>query len=96
MVSVVRGVRIVIVVLGVLCLAPYPARGQTASVPVGDDPVLQALIAEAMARNPDLHAAQSAIAAAQTATERARALPDPMVSVTYTNDGWAPTLAACR
>ena len=87
-------VVIVIVVLGVLCLAPYPARGQTASVPVGDDPVLQALIAEAMARNPDLRAAQSAIAAAQTATERARALPDPMVSITYTNDGWAPSLGS--
>ena len=94
MVSVVRGVRIVIVVLGVLCLAPYPARGQTAAVPAEDDLVLRALIAEAMARNPDLHAAQSAIAAAQTATERARALPDPMVSVTYTNDGWAPTLGS--
>ncbi len=54
--------------------------------------MLESLIAEALARNPDLHAAQSAIAAAQTSTERARALPDPMVSVTYTNDGWAPSL----
>ena len=55
---------------------------------------MQALIDEALARNPDLRAAQSAIAAAQTATERARALPDPMVSITYTNDGWAPSLGS--
>ena len=34
------------------------------------------------------------ISAAQTATERARALPDPMVSMTYTNDGWAPSLGS--
>ena len=73
---------------------PGPARGQSAAVAPEDDPVLQALIAEALARNPDLHAAQSAIAAAQTATERARALPDPMVSMTYTNDGWAPSLGS--
>ena len=75
-----------------LYLAPSLASGQSASEQAGDDTVLQSLIAEALARNPDLHAAQSAIAAAQTSTERARALPDPMVSVTYTNDGWAPSL----
>jgi hypothetical protein len=64
---------------------PCPGRhGQ--EPPSGDDPVLRRS-SEALARNPDLHAAQSAVAAAQLATERARVLPDPMVSVTYTNDG---------
>jgi outer membrane protein TolC len=77
-----------------LCLVPCPVHGQTDAVPVDNDPFLQALIDEALARNPDLHAAQSAISAAQASTERARALPDPMVSVTYTNDGWAPTLGS--
>ena len=91
MVSVFRHTLVVIACLCALGLLPAPARGQ-ATAAAEDDPLLQALIDEALVRNPDLHAAQSAIAAARTATERARALPDPMVSVTYTNDGWAPTL----
>ena len=94
MVSVLRRLFVVTVSLVAICLAPGPAHGQEAAAPVEDDAVLQALIAEALARNPDLHAAQSAISAAQTSTESARALPDPMVSVTYTNDGWAPTLGS--
>jgi len=93
MVSVFRHKLLVIACVCALGLLPAPARGQ-ATAAREDDPVLQALIDEALARNPDLHAAQSAIAAAQTATERARALPDPMVSVTYTNDGWAPSLGS--
>ena len=94
MVSVFRRMLVVIGSLCALGLVPGSARGQTAALPPENDPVLQALIEEALARSPDLHAAQSAISAAQTATERARALPDPMVSMTYTNDGWAPTLGS--
>jgi outer membrane protein TolC len=82
------------IVLGVLVVATGVAWGQTASVPAEDDAVLQALVAEALARNPDLHAVQSAIAAAQTRTVAAQARPDPMVSMTYTNDGWAPSLGS--
>jgi outer membrane protein TolC len=93
MVSVFRHPLLVIACLCALGLLPGPARGQAIAA-AEDDPLLQALIDEALARNPDLHAAQSAIAAARTATERARALPDPMVSVTYTNDGWAPSLGS--
>ncbi len=92
MLSVLHRTIIAALSLGTLYLAPSPASGQSAAGHGGDDPVLESLIAEALARNPDLHAAQSAIAAAQTSPERARALPDPMVSVTYTNDGWAPSL----
>ena len=94
MVSVFRHTFVVMASLCALVLVPGPARGQSAAVPPENDPLLQALIEEALARNPDLHAAQSAISAAQTATERARALPDPMVSMTYTNDGWAPSLGS--
>ena len=83
-----------IVVFGMLAVATGVVRGQTASAPAEDDAVLQALLAEALARNPDLHAAQSAIAAAQTRTVAAQARPDPMVSMTYTNDGWAPSLGS--
>jgi len=93
MVSVFRRTLLVVACLCALVLVPGPARGQAIAA-AEDDPVLQALIEEALARSPDLHAAQSAISAAQTATERARALPDPMVSMTYTNDGWAPSLGS--
>jgi outer membrane protein TolC len=93
MLSVFRQTLLVIVCLCALGLLPTPARGQSAT-PAVEDPLLQALIDEALARNPDLRAAQSAISAAQTATARARALPDPMVSMTYTNDGWAPSLGS--
>jgi len=86
--------RLAIVVLGTLVVATGVARGQTASAPAEEDAVLQALVAEALARNPDLHAVQSAIAAAQTRTVAAQARPDPMVSMTYTNDGWAPSLGS--
>jgi outer membrane protein, heavy metal efflux system len=68
------------------------AFAQPAPGPARDDPVLQALVAEALARNPDLQAASSAIGAARTRVELAKARPDPMVSMTYTNDGWAPSL----
>ena len=90
--SVLHRTFIVALTLGALYLAPSLAFGQSASGQAGDDPVLESLLAEALARSPDLHAAASAIAAAQTSTDRARALPDPMVSVSYTNDGWAPSL----
>jgi len=92
MLSVFRRTLVLFAGLGAFCFMPVPAHGQAAAVPVEDDPVLQALIEEALARSPDLHAAQSVISAARAATERARALPDPMVSMTYTNDGWAPSL----
>ena len=65
MVSVLHRTFVVALSLGALYLAPSQAFGQSASGQAGDDPVLESLIAEALARNPDLHAAQSAIAAAQ-------------------------------
>ena len=33
-------------------------------------------------------------AAARSRPAQARSLPDPMLSVGYTNDGWAPSLGA--
>jgi outer membrane protein TolC len=70
------------------------AAGQNARPQPGDDPVLQALIAEALARNPEVAAAEAAIKAAHARPGQASALPDPMVSMTYTNDGWAPSLGS--
>jgi len=57
-----------------------------------EDAGLLALVEEALARNPDVLAMQEAVAAARTRPEQVRALPDPMLSVAFTNDGWSPTL----
>jgi outer membrane protein TolC len=57
-----------------------------------EDHGLLALVEEALARNPDVLAMQEAVAAARTRPEQVRALPDPMLSVAFTNDGWSPTL----
>ncbi len=79
--------------LGMLALTAVdpPAAAQEPKAPP-PDPVLEALVSEALARNPDLMAAQASIAAARQRPEQASALPDPMVSMAYTNDGWAPSL----
>ncbi len=75
-----------------LVLAGSAVRAQDQTKPIPDDPVLQALVNEALDRNPDLLVARAVIAAARTRPEQARALPDPMVSMSYTNDGWVPSL----
>lgn len=58
------------------------------------DPALEALVAEALARSPELQAAGYSLAAAREGPEQAAALPDPMVAVALTNDGWGPSLGA--
>jgi len=60
--------------------------------PPADPAALEALIAEALAQNPDLQALQEGLVASRARPEQARALPDPMLSVLYVNDGWAPSL----
>ena len=75
-----------------LLLASAPAGAQGAwPVPV-EDPALAALIEEALSKNPDVAAAREAAAAAGQRPAQARSLPNPMLSVGYTNDGWSPSL----
>lgn len=75
-----------------LVLASTSARAQVAwPVPV-EDPALASLIEEALAKNPDVAAARQAAAAAGQRPAQARSLPNPMLSVGYTNDGWSPSL----
>ena len=69
---------------------PEPSGGATA--PAIADPLLDALVSEALERNPDLLALQEAVLAARARPDQQRALSDPMLSVLYTNDGWAPSL----
>ncbi len=81
-------------VVTLLLAAPASVAGQDVRTPPADDPVLQALITEAFARNPDVAVAETAIKAAHARPGGASALPDPMVSVIFTNDGWAPSLGS--
>jgi outer membrane protein, heavy metal efflux system len=53
---------------------------------------LAALVAEALEKNPELAAARAETAAATARVRPAGALPDPMVTVAYENDGAAPSL----
>jgi cobalt-zinc-cadmium efflux system outer membrane protein len=72
-------------------LSAWPAGAQEAAPP-GPAPALEALVAEALVRNPDLQALQEGLVASRARPEQSRALPDPMVSVLYVNDGWSPSL----
>jgi outer membrane protein, heavy metal efflux system len=72
-------------------LSARPAAAQAAEPP-GPEPSLEALVAEALVHNADLQALVEARAAASSRPAQAGGLPDPMVSVLYVNDGWAPSL----
>ena len=57
-----------------------------------DPPALEALVAEALQRNPELLEARAALDAARERPAQAGALEDPMLGIVYTNDGWTPSL----
>ena len=72
-------------------LSAWPAVAQE-TAPARPEPALEALVAEALAQNPDVRALGEALDSARARPEQAQALPDPMVSVLYVNDGWSPSL----
>jgi outer membrane protein, heavy metal efflux system len=65
---------------------------QTSTPESAEDGRLTALVREALAKNPDVLEADEAVTAARARPEQARALPDPTLSFTFTNDGWSPSL----
>ncbi len=72
--------------------AALPARPAHAEEPSPGAPAapgteLDRLVAEALARSPDLAAARATAEAAASRVSPASALPDPMLSVGYENDG---------
>ena len=73
---------------------PAPASGAPAEQEPSGDFVLDALVAEALERNPDLASLQEALVAARARPDQAQALADPTLSVLYTNDGWSPSLGS--
>ena len=56
------------------------------------DRFLEELVAEALAKNPDVAASTATAEAAGFRIAPARTLPDPFLSFNYQNDGWAPSL----
>jgi outer membrane protein TolC len=68
------------------------AAGTTPPLRAADPPPLAALVAEALAQGPDVRAAAGSLDAARSRPPQARALPDPVLSVLYVNDGWSPSL----
>ena len=67
----------------------HPAADHPAE---GESPLEAALVEEALERNPDVLAAGAMVEEAQARPAQVTALPEPTVSVLYTNEGWAPTL----
>lgn len=90
-VSVVRKLLPLTGVIAQLVLAGSAGAQATWPVPV-DDPILASLIDEALSKNPDVAAAREASTAAGQRPAQARSLPNPMLAVGYTNDGWSPSL----
>lgn len=83
---------VVPVLIAVALTVPVAAADEAAPEALPADPVLGALVQEALLNNPDLRAAAEAVVAAQARPLQAGALADPMVALTYTNDGWGATL----
>jgi outer membrane protein, heavy metal efflux system len=79
-----------------VALAGALAGGQAAAqAPPGlEDAALAGFVQEALANNPDLRAARQLLEAARQRPRQASALPDPVVGLTYTNEGWSPSLGS--
>ncbi|HEY6221679.1 MAG TPA: TolC family protein, partial [Candidatus Eisenbacteria bacterium] len=69
-----------------------PDRAFTQVRATSADPVLDALVAEALEKNPELTGALASAEAARLRIEPARTLPDPSLSFNYQNDGKSPSL----
>lgn len=59
----------------------------TSALAATEEIYLDSLIAEALKNNPEIHAAEARIDAADFRVRQTRALPDPMVTVGYQNEG---------
>jgi outer membrane protein, heavy metal efflux system len=83
----------------VLATLAAPTFGETGRIQLGpnraadtSDPVLERLVAEALAKNPDVAASEGVVQAAQFRIAPAKTLPDPFLSFNYQNDGRKFTL----
>lgn len=67
---------------------PAPPAATASAAAQGDDPLLTALVQEALDRNPDLARANTLVAADKERIPQASALPDPSLSLGIQNDGF--------
>ena len=79
-------VAIACVFLAAITATAQP-NGPSASRAALHDPQLDALVAEALAKAPEMASAQANVEAAQRRVVPARTLADPFLSTTYQNDG---------
>jgi outer membrane protein TolC len=76
---------------GVASAAPPPGAPADSGA-ISASAEADALVAEALAANPDLAGARQEAAAARARVAPAGALPDPLLTVNYENDGASPSL----
>jgi outer membrane protein TolC len=78
---------------GAVFAAPAPpAEAAAAASAISASTEADALVAEALAKNPDVAAARGEAAAASARVSPAGALPDPVLTLGYENDGVSPSL----
>ena len=73
--------QVILAASALVMAAARPGFGQGSQAPVAGDSVLQALVADALARNPTVAQRQAAVRAATLRIRPAGSLPDPMLSV---------------
>jgi outer membrane protein TolC len=78
----------------VAVLLAQAAGGSSAEAAPQHEGLVRALVEEALAKNPAVAEAQAAIRVARARSPQAAAYPPPVLSVGYTNDGWAPSLGS--
>jgi cobalt-zinc-cadmium efflux system outer membrane protein len=82
-------------IAGLLLLGATAASAQQVRLTPAD-PVADRLVAEALLKTPEIDAARAALEAARRRVDPSRTLPDPMASLTYQNDGRAPSLGTAE
>jgi outer membrane protein TolC len=90
----VKSIRVVVLLsaVGGAAASLPPEVAAQALGGTADPATLDGLVGEALARNPDVLALQEAVVASRARPAQAKALPDPVASVLYVNDGWSPSL----
>jgi outer membrane protein TolC len=85
-------VRCVVAILSVVVPLAGGVCAAADTFPLADDPVLGALVAEALEKSPELRAVEQSAVAARARVRQAGALPDPTLGVGYQNGGrgWSP------
>src|SRR5512140_1537971 len=75
-----------------ILLSLLDRTAQAAEPPPLDRAEVERLVEEALGANPEIRSARAIAAAAEARIQPAGALPDPMLSVNYENDGASPSL----